>query len=190
MLKKIKNYFKELRNPYYTNKKNKYKKYDIGDYSYGKPKIYADPNLFTMGKFCSIADGVTIYAGGEHNYNWISSYNFSAKFNCKTCTGTKGKVIIGNDVWLADGVLILSGVTIGDGAVIAARSVVVKDVRPYEIVGGNPAKHIKYRFTENQITSLLKIKWWNWEINKIKNNFDLILSENIDDFILKNEKLS
>lgn len=187
MLKKIKEYFKELRKPYYTNKKSKYKKYNIGDYTYGKPKIYADPNLFSIGKFCSIADGVVIYAGGEHNYNWVSSYNFSAKFKCKSCTNTKGKVIIGNDVWIADGVLILSGVTIGDGAVLAARSVVTKDVKPYEIIGGNPAKHIKYRFNQDQIEELLKIKWWNWDIDKIKSNFDLILSDDIGSFIDKHK---
>lgn len=82
----------------------------------------------------------------------------------------------------------LSGVTIGDGAVIAARSVVTKNVKPYEIVGGNPARHIKFRFSESQINSLLEIKWWNWDIEKIKANFDLILSPNIDDFISKHIK--
>lgn len=188
MLKVIKNFIKELRKPYYTNKNKKYKKYNIGNYTYGKPKIYAESSLFSLGKFCSIADGVTIYAGGEHNYNWISTYNFYNKFGTKSCTTSKGKVIIGNDVWLADGVLVLSGVTIGDGAVVAARSVVTKDVKPYEIVGGNPAKHIKFRFTEEQINALLKIKWWDWNIEKIKSNFELILSPNIDEFILKHKE--
>jgi acetyltransferase-like isoleucine patch superfamily enzyme len=188
MIRKIRNFIKEWKKPYYTNHNKKYKKYDIGDYTYGKPKIYAESKLFKLGKFCSIADGVTIYAGGEHNYNWVSTYNFYSKFKCKVCTTSKGEVIIGNDVWLADGVLVLSGVTIGDGAVVAARSVVTKDVKPYEIVGGNPAKHIKYRFSESQIDSLLKIKWWNWDIEKIKSNFNLILSPNIDEFILKHKE--
>lgn len=188
MIKELKKFIRELRKPYYTNKNKKYKKYDIGDYTYGKPKIYAEPSLFKLGKFCSIADGVTIYGGGEHHYDWVSSYNFSAKFSCISCTTSKGKVTIGNDVWLADGVLILSGVTIGDGAVIAARSVVTKDVKPYEIVGGNPAKHIKFRFSESQINSLLEIKWWNWDIEKVKAEFDLILSPNIDDFISKHKE--
>ncbi len=188
MIKKIKEFIKELRRPYYTNKKKRYKNFSIGNYTYGSPKIYANPENFKIGKFCSIASDVVFYAGGEHNYNWISSYNFSPKFKCIPCTKSKGDVIIGNDVWLADGVLVLSGVTIGDGAVIAARSVVTKDVKPYEIVGGNPARHIKFRFSESQINSLLEIKWWNWDIEKIKANFDLILSPNIDDFISKQIK--
>ena len=81
---------------------------------------------------------------------------------------TRGNVTIGNDVWLADNVTIMSGVTIGDGAIIANNSHVVKDVPAYSITGGNPARHIKYRFTEEQIASLLEIQWWNWEIEKIK----------------------
>lgn len=185
MLKKIKKKLKELKRPYYLNKNKKYKKFDIGDYTYGKPKIYADPSSFKLGKFCSIADGVTIYAGGEHNYNWVSSYNFSARFDCKVCTDSKGDVFIGNDVWIGDGSLILSGVNIGNGAVIAAHSVVTKDVNPYEIVGGNPARHIKYRFDQTQINSLLKIKWWDWDIKEIETNFELILNEDINNFINK-----
>lgn len=187
MIKSIKAYIKELKKPYYTNRNKKYKKYDIGDYTYGKPKIFGEKNSISIGKFCSIADGVTIYATGEHYYNWISSYNFTPKFNTKVCTKSKGNVTIGNDVWLADGVLVLSGVTIGDGAVIAARSVVTKDVKPYEIVGGNPAKHIKFRFNQIQIDELLKIKWWDWEIEKIQKNIDSILCPDIDNFILKNK---
>ena len=84
------------------------------------------------------------------------------KYQEHTCT-TRGDVIIGNDVWIADNVTIMSGVRIGDGAVIACNSHVVKDVEPYSIVGGNPAKFIKHRFTQEQIECLLKIKWWNWD---------------------------
>lgn len=188
MLKKIKRYLKEKRKPYYMQDNKKYKKYKIGSYTYGKPKIYAHENSVEIGAYCSIADGVTIYSGAEHHHEWVSSYNFSAKFKCKNCETTKGNVIIGNDVWIADGVLILSGVKIGDGAVIAARAVVTKDIKPYEIVGGNPAKHIKFRFKEEQIKKLLSIQWWNWPIEKIENNFDLILNNNIDVFISKHFK--
>jgi acetyltransferase-like isoleucine patch superfamily enzyme len=164
----------------------KYKYFDIGLYSYGKPKIYADPQTFSIGKFCSIAADVVIYTGAEHRIDWITTYNFE-KFeetnNIKNMTRSKGNVTIGNDVWIGDGALILSGVTIGDGAVIAARAVVTKNVKPYEIVGGNPAKHIKFRFNENEIKELLTIKWWDWDIEKIKNNFNLILNQNITTFI-------
>ena len=141
--------------------------------------------MISIGNFCSIADGVTIYAGAEHHYDWVSSYCFSEKFQCIECSHSKGKVTIGNDVWIADGALILSGVTIGDGAVIGARAVVTKNVAPYEIVGGNPARHIRFRFSPEQIESLLIIKWWDWDIEKIKENFDLILNPNINDFIQK-----
>lgn len=185
MFKKLKKIIKEIRHPYYTNQKKRFKKFDIGDYTYGKPKIYADSTSFSMGKFCSIADDVKIYAGAEHNYNWVSSYNFSAKFACKSCVSSKGKVEIGNDVWIGDGALILSGVKIGDGAVIGAKAVITKDVEPYSIVAGNPAKLIKYRFDEKYIDKLLEIKWWDWDIKKIEQNFDLILSENVEKFIEK-----
>jgi len=143
-----------------------------------------------IGKFCSIAMGTTIYLGSEHHVEWVTTYPFFAKFKKASFASntTKGDVIIGNDVWIGDGALILSGVTIGDGAVIGARAVVTKDVKPYEIVAGNPAKHIRFRFTQDQIDKLLKIKWWNWDIKKIEENFPLLLSDNIDEFIKKHYK--
>jgi len=187
LLKKIKSYFKEKRKSYYTNKNKRYKKFKIGEYTYGKPKIYSDPESIEIGKFCSLADGVTIYSGGEHNYNWVSTYNFFPRLSNKICSKSKGKVKIGNDVWIADGALILSGVTIEDGAVIGARAVVSKDVAPYEIVAGNPARHIRYRFDAETIQELSEIKWWDWDIEKIKDNFDLILSDDISKFIEKHK---
>lgn len=190
MLKKIKEYIKAKKYPFYMKDNKKYKKHDIGEYTYGRPNVFGDDAILKIGKFCSLAMNTTIYLGAEHQTKWVTTYPFFVKFKeaSHTSNTTKGNVIIGNDVWLADGVLILSGVTIGDGAVIAARSVVTKDVKPYEIVGGNPAKHIKFRFSESQINSLLEIKWWNWDIEKIKANFDLILSPNIDDFISKHKE--
>ena len=191
MLKALKAWIKEKKHPFYTNQNRKYKHIAIGKYTFGKPSICGGENgQVTIGKFCSIAGGVSIYAGAEHRLDWVSQYSFN-KFPIaaqKEIIRSKGKVSIGNDVWIEDGAFILSGVTIGDGAVIAARAVVVKDVKPYEIVGGNPAKHIKYRFSESQIDSLLKIKWWNWDIEKIKENFDLILSPNLDEFISKHKE--
>ena len=168
----------------------KYKKYDIGEYTYGRPKVFGDEATLKIGKFCSIAMGTTIYLGAEHHLEWVSTYPFFAKFEKAkhTSNTTKGNVTIGNDVWIGDGALILSGVTIGDGAVIGARAVVTKNVKPYEIVGGNPAKHIRFRFSEEQIEKLLKIKWWDWDIKKIEANFDLILSDDIDKFIQKNKE--
>lgn len=95
---------------------------------------------------------------------------------------------IGNDVWIGEGALILSGVTIGDGAVIGARSVVSKDIPPYAIAAGNPCRILKYRFPEEKISELLKIKWWNWETDKITSNANYLMNTDINVFINKFSK--
>lgn len=123
--------------------------------------------------------------------NWVTTYPFGQihtdKFNNFNCVSvnnyTKGDVVIGNDVWIASGVTIMSGVTIGDGAVIASNSHVVKNIEPYSIVGGNPAKLIKYRFSPEQINKLLEIKWWYWDDDKINKFIPLLYNPNIDQFI-------
>lgn len=188
MFKAIKRWIKEKKHPFYTNQNRKYKKISIGDYTFGKPSILGgENNQVKIGKFCSIAGGVTIYAGAEHRSDWVTQYSFNkfAIASEKEIIRSKGKVVIGNDVWIADGALILSGVTIGDGAVIGARAVVTKDVKPYEIVAGNPARHIRFRFSSEQIEKLLLIQWWNWEIDAIEAAFPLLLNEDIDAFIMK-----
>lgn len=139
----------------------------VGAFTYGVPVVrqWDNNEKVSIGKFCSIANAY-IYAGGEHRCDWGSTY----PFNCMMADfsyiegnpTTKGEVFIGNDVWIGSDAKIMSGVTIGDGAVIGANSLVTKDVPPYAIVGGNPAKVIKYRFDEETITKFLEIKWWNW----------------------------
>jgi acetyltransferase-like isoleucine patch superfamily enzyme len=132
----------------------------FGKYTYGNPNIYwKNKNAkLVVGNFCSIADNVNIYLGGNHRTDWVTTYPFGHvhknifnNFNGLGHPSTKGDVIIGNDVWIGGNVTIMSGVTIGYGAVIANNSHVVKDVYPYSLVGGNPAKLIKYRFTPEQI---------------------------------------
>ena len=163
-----------------------------GRYTYGVPKLeWANKDATLIVKnFCSIGSNVTIFLGGYHKIEWVSTYPFGHlhqnKFNKFDGVGiptTKGDVIIGNDVWICSNVMIMSGVTVGDGEVIANNSHVVKDVEPYTLVGGNPAKFIKYRFTPQQIEKLLKIKWWDWEDEKINKFSPLLCSNNIDDFI-------
>jgi acetyltransferase-like isoleucine patch superfamily enzyme len=163
-----------------------------GKYTYGNPSIYWDnPNAkLSIGNFCSIGNNVNIYLGGNHRTDWITTYPFGHiykdRFNIfhgKGHPSTKGDVNIGNDVWIANNVTIMSGVTIGDGAVIANNSHVVKNVEPYSIIGGNPAKLIKYRFTREQIEKLLEIKWWFWDDDKINKFTPLLCNNNIDTFI-------
>jgi acetyltransferase-like isoleucine patch superfamily enzyme len=164
----------------------------IGKYSYGNPKIHSwgENSELRIGNFCSIAKNVSVYLGGNHRTDWVTTYPFGHinkdifnKFNGNGHPSTKGDVIIGNDVWIGDNVTIMSGVTIGDGSVIANNSHVVKNIEPYSIVGGNPAKLIRYRFTPKQIEQLLEIKWWYWDDEKINNFSPLLCNENIDEFI-------
>jgi len=154
-----------------------YKKYDIGRFTYGAPRIldYSSEKTLKIGKYCSIAESVKIFLGGEHRIDTISTYPFKERMNLGLDNAfSRGDVKIGNDVWIGYGATILSGVTIGDGSVIGAYAVVAKDVEPYSIVVGNPAKVIKKRFDEKTISKLLKMKWWDWNEKKIKENIDVI----------------
>jgi acetyltransferase-like isoleucine patch superfamily enzyme len=128
----------------------------------------------TIGKYCSIAHPVTIFLGGDHRTDWITTYPFGhihgSQFGdpMPGHPKTKGNVIIGNDVWIGADSKIMSGVTIGDGAVIAGSAVVVKDVEPYSVVGGNPAKLLKYRFSPDIIAQLRRLAWWNLPPETVK----------------------
>ena len=188
MIRRVLTYLKNIILPkkeyyFFMADNPKFHKYEIGDYTYGEPIIEDFGSKLKIGKFCSIARGVTILLGGEHNVFWNSTYPFNEVFDeakeIKGHPATKGDTEIGNDVWIGTEAIILSGVTIGDGAVIAARSVVVKDVEPYTIVGGNPAKVIKKRFSAGQIDHLQSIQWWNWPIEKIKANAKVLMSAEI-----------
>lgn len=155
----------------------------VGAYTYGVGEktvlLFRDDDSVTIGKYCSLAYGVTIVASGEHNYRAVANYPFYARIHGddNRDTLTKGKVVIGNDVWIGTKAIILSGVTIGDGAVIAAGAVVTKDVPPYAIVGGVPAQLIKYRFPKELIDRLLQIRWWDWEPDVWKNDMDLFYQD-------------
>ena len=164
----------------------------FGKYTYGQPEIHwkNDNAKLKVGNFCSIASNVNIYLGGNHRTDWVTTYPFGHihqtifdNFNGVGHPSTKGDVIIGNDVWIGANVTIMSGVTIFDGAVIANNSHVVKNVEPYSLVGGNPAKLIKYRFSQEQIEKLLQIKWWFWDDEKINKFTPLLCNNNIDEFI-------
>lgn len=141
-----------------------------------------------IGSFCSIANEVVIFGGGEHRVDWISTFPLRIAFGDSLAgkdghPSTKGETNIGSDVWIGFRAIILSGVTIGDGAIIGAGAVVAGNVPPYAIVAGNPAKIIRYRFKPYVVDKLLQIRWWDWEISKIKTNSSLLSSINIEDFL-------
>ena len=168
--------------------------YTIGKWSYGQVKILSrkEGASLKIGSFCSFSTEVKIFLGGEHRIDWITTYPFNKLWeSAKAFTGhpsTKGDVIIGNDVWVGHEAIILSGVAIGDGAVIGARAIVTKDVPAYGIVVGNPARLISKRFEEDIIQRLLKIAWWNWEDDKIQKFMPLLLNDDIMKFISEAEK--
>lgn len=165
--------------------------YEIGDYTYGRPRVirFEDGAQLRIGKFCSIADDAVFMLGGHHRTNWVSTYPFSNFFEfawkCENVHIFKGDIDIGNDVWIGQEAFILSGVKVGDGAVIGARAVVAKDVQPYSIVVGNPARHIRFRFNEATVESLLKMKWWDWPIEKIAEAMPMMMSADLEGFIAK-----
>lgn len=143
-------------------------------------------NDVIIGKYCSVAEGVVMDGGFNHNISYITKYPFKNMDGIGNESVTcKGNINIGSDVWIGEGAMVMSGVTIGHGAVIAARSIVTKNVMPYEVVGGSPAKHIRFLFEQYQIDKLLDIAWWDWDEQKIKDNVDLLTSNNIDEFINK-----
>ena len=140
-----------------------------------------------IGKFCMIASDVKfIMNGANHLSNAISTYPFAVFGNGwesamegKTYPN-KGNIEIGNDVWIGYNATIMAGVKIGDGAIIATNSTVVSDVEPYTIVGGNPAREIKKRFSPEIVERLLKLQWWNWDIEKITKNVQNLTDLDID----------
>lgn len=141
-----------------------------------------------IGKFCMIASDVKfIMNGANHLSQAITSYPFAifGKAWASAMDGksypNKGNIRVGNDVWIGYNATIMAGVRIGDGAIIAANSTVVKDVEPYTIVGGNPAQVIKKRFDDEKIAQLLELEWWNWDIEKITRNVEALTGNNLKD---------
>jgi virginiamycin A acetyltransferase len=180
---------------------------EIGDYTYYSDNKKSPENFYDniehhyeflgdkliIGKFCAIAEGITfIMNGANHRMDGFTTYPFYI-----FCGGWekvtpqleqlpfRGNTVVGNDVWIGQYVTIMPGVKVGDGAIIAANSTVVKDVEPYSIVGGNPAVTIKKRFSDEIIELLLKLQWWNWDEKKIFKNLDELVSAN-DIVTLKN----
>jgi virginiamycin A acetyltransferase len=173
----------------------------VGEYSYyddpegpeqfeSKCVLYHFPFIgdkLVIGKFCALARGLRfIMNGANHQISGFSTYPFYIFGNgWESVTPQpedvpyKGDTVIGNDVWLGYDVLVMPGVKIGHGAIVAARSVVVNDVPPYSLVGGNPAKVIKQRFPDEVVNELLAIKWWDWPVDKITRNLPAIVGADL-----------
>lgn len=187
---------------------------EVGDYTIYNDFV-ADPLLFEknnvlyhypihrekliIGKFCSIACGTKfLFNCANHTLKSLSTYTFPLfyeeweleKSNITTAWDNKGDIVIGNDVWIGYEAVIMAGVHIGDGAIIAARAVVTKDVPPYTIVGGTPAKEIRKRFDTEVIQQLLKLKWWDWSTNKIRQCLPYIAEGKLDELLaMKTDRL-
>lgn len=145
-----------------------------------------DVDKLIIGNFCSIGSGAVFMMAGNqgHRTDWASTFPFFYQQDENFADARDGFVragdtVIGNDVWIGSEAMIMAGVKIGDGAVIASRAVVTKDVAPYEVVGSNPAKHIKYRFSEQQINKLLEMQWWDWSDEQLKGAMRYLCSADI-----------
>jgi len=184
----------------------------VGDYTIYNDFV-ADPLLFEknnvlyhypihrerliIGKFCSIACGTKfLFNCANHTLKSLSTYTFPLfyeeweleKSNITTAWDNKGDIVIGNDVWIGYEAVIMARVHIGDGAIIAARAVVTKDVPPYTIVGGTPAKEIRKRFDAEVIQQLLILKWWNWSTDKIRQCLPYIAEGKMDELLTRNKE--
>lgn len=150
-----------------------------------------------VGKYCSIGRDCNFFLHANHRSDWITTSSqlwgpvtpeiasLHMEMGHPSC---KGDIIIGSDVWIGAKSTIMSGIKIGHGAIVAAGAVVTKDVEPFSVVGGNPAKHLKYRFEKQQIRDLLDIAWWDWEESKIKEEAMILWSQDINFFIEKHRK--
>lgn len=168
---------------------------EVGRHSYGKPKVRtwvsADGRIrhggrLLIGAFTSIGDGVQILTGGEHVIGCTTTSPLRTLLNLPGVDrdgqpSTKGDVVIGNDVWIGSEAMILSGVHIGDGAVIGARALVSRNVPPYAVAAGNPARVVRFRFEPHVIQDLLALSWWTWPDELVAQRADLLLSTRSED---------
>jgi acetyltransferase-like isoleucine patch superfamily enzyme len=163
----------------------------VGRHSYGIPviKTYThDTTKLTIGAYSAVSETSIVMLGGEHAVDRVTTFplRITLKLPGAGEDGIPvktGDTVIGNDVWVTQRTFVRSGVTIGDGAIVAAGAVVIKDVPPFAIVGGNPAKVLRYRFTPEQIEALLEIRWWDWPDELVVEATPLLCGTDIDAFI-------
>lgn len=175
-------------------------KISVGRFSYGYHRLtireWGEGAGLSIGAFCSIADSVTVLLGGNHRTDWGTTFPFGHVFGEQLGNSdivghpaTNGDVVIGNDVWIGAGATILSGVSIGDGAVIAANSMVGKDIGAYEIWAGNPATYRKDRFTKEIIDQFLALRWWELDTAAIQRIAPLLSQPPSNDVLAQMRKI-
>ena len=165
----------------------------LGQLSYGAPAIRAyegDTARVHVDSYVSIAEDVVFVVGGNHRLDWVSMFPFRARLRLPGAfedghPATKGDIMVGHDVWIGRGATILSGVKVGNGAVVAAASVVTNDVRPYAVVAGNPAREVKRRFTDDQVEALQRIAWWDWPLEQVLERVSELNGGGVEAFIAR-----
>jgi acetyltransferase-like isoleucine patch superfamily enzyme len=165
----------------------------MGTMSYYAPRVVkfkGDSGRVIIGNFASVAPDADFYVGGLHRTEWVSLYGLRTMLELPGAhedgfTHGRGDIVVGSDTWVTNGCTVMSGVTIGDGAVVGTKAVVTKDVRPYAIVVGNPAREIRRRFSDAQVEALLRIRWWDWPTDKVREHVDLLSNPDVDGFIAR-----
>lgn len=168
----------------------------LGHRSYGEPSVMRYPGdtaVVRVGRYCSIANGVVFVVGGNHRPDWVTTYPLRVMLELDGALAdghpaTKGDIVVGNDVWLGADSRILSGVEIGHGAVIGLGAVVAADVRPYAIVVGNPAREVRRRFPDPMVEALLRIAWWDWPDDDVRERVDDLCSPDVEAFVRRYDR--
>jgi acetyltransferase-like isoleucine patch superfamily enzyme/acyl carrier protein len=166
--------------------------FEIGDYSHGWPDVRTFGAKLKVGKYCSFAKGSTFVLGGQHPSKAVTTFSLESVFGGKMPASreeSRGDIVVGSDVWVASNALVLSGVTIGDGAVVGMGAVVLADVPPYAIVFGNPARIVAKRFSDEEITELLELRWWDLDFEQVAALRPLLEESDVSAFLIACRKI-
>ena len=168
----------------------------VGAHTYGAYTVHAGPGdraALRIGAYTSIGEGVEFALGGNHRADWVSTFPFRVAFGLPGAhedghPRSERDIVVGNDVWIGHDALVLPGATIGDGAVIGARAVVTKEVRPYAIVVGSPLREVRRRFDDEQVRALLRIRWWEWPDEVVRERVAQLSSRDVAGFITAHDR--
>lgn len=161
---------------------------EMGRCASGKPHVLAYPNetsRLIVGSFSSLAGTAIFLLGGDHHAEWVSTCPFAELLELPGAwqPTSRGDIVLGSDVWVGTRATVLSGVSIGHGAVVGAGAVVTRDVRPYAVVGGVPAREVRRRFSDEIVDALLRIAWWEWPMEQVRREVGLLRSPDVKEFV-------